>query len=174
MADFPTLLCHEGSADTPRPFTDHNRQAPGAGWCEDHRRRQLAHETAAPDYHPFPTPFPESLSPGPFPARLLVTVSQSTSYPAGHCDYAAIDAPEISPPAQTTESHLRSITTNWVTLYNTGRPHSRLGPGIQDPPPDLPAALQIHSYRVPNHLKVIIRPILSGLHHEYGQMPTAA
>jgi putative transposase len=73
-----------------------------------------------------------------------------------------------------TESRLRSITTNWVTHYNTGRPHSSLGPGIPDPPPGLPAALQIHRHRMPNHLKVIIRPILAGLHHEYGMMPTAA
>ena len=73
-----------------------------------------------------------------------------------------------------TESHLRSITTNWVTRYDKGRTHSSLGPGIPDPPPDLPAALQIHSHRVPNHLKIIIRPILAGLHHEYGLMPTAA
>ena len=73
-----------------------------------------------------------------------------------------------------TESRLRSITTNSATHYNKGRPHSSLGPGIPDPPPDLPAALQIHRHRVPNHLKIIIRPILAGLHHEYGLMPTAA
>jgi putative transposase len=73
-----------------------------------------------------------------------------------------------------TESHLRSITTNWMTHYNTGRPHSSLGPGIPNPPSDLPVALQTHRHRIPNHLKVIAHPILGGLHHEYGLLPKAA
>ncbi len=73
-----------------------------------------------------------------------------------------------------TESHLRSITRNWVTHYNKGRPHSSLGPGIPDPPPDLPVALQTHRHRIPNHLKVMAHPILSGLHHEYVLLPKAA
>jgi transposase InsO family protein len=65
-----------------------------------------------------------------------------------------------------TESHLRSITTNWMTHYNKGRPHSSLGPGIPNPPSDLPVALQTHRHRIPNHLKVMAHPILGGLHHE--------
>ena len=73
-----------------------------------------------------------------------------------------------------TESHLRSITTNWMTHYNKGRPHSSLGPGIPNPPPDLPVALQTHRHRIPNHLKVMAHPILGGLHHEYGLLPKAA
>lgn len=59
-----------------------------------------------------------------------------------------------------TESHLRSITTNWITHYNKGRPHSSLGPGIPNPPSDLPVALQTHRHRIPNHLKVMAHPIL--------------
>jgi len=73
-----------------------------------------------------------------------------------------------------TESHLRSITTNWITHYNKGRPHSSLGPGIPNPPSDLPVALQTHRHRIPNHLKVMAQPILGGLHHEYGLLPKAA
>jgi len=73
-----------------------------------------------------------------------------------------------------TESHLRSITTNWITHYNKGRPHSSLGPGIPNPPSDLPVALQTHRHRIPNHLKVMAHPILGGLHHEYGLLPKAA
>jgi putative transposase len=73
-----------------------------------------------------------------------------------------------------TESHLRSITTNWMTHYNKGRPHSSLGPGIPNPPSDLPVALQTHRHRIPNHLKVMAHPILGGLHHEYGLLPKAA
>jgi putative transposase len=73
-----------------------------------------------------------------------------------------------------TESHLRSITTNWMTHYNKGRPHSSLGPDIPNPPSDLPVALQTHRHRIPNHLKVMANPILGGLHHEYGLLPKAA
>ena len=73
-----------------------------------------------------------------------------------------------------TESHLRSITTNLMTHYNKGRPHSSLGPGIPNPPSDLPVALQTHRHRIPNHLKVMAHPILGGLHHEYGLLPKAA
>jgi putative transposase len=32
------------------------------------------------------------------------------------------------------EMHLRSILKSWVEHYNRGRPHSRLGPGVPDPP----------------------------------------
>jgi putative transposase len=64
-----------------------------------------------------------------------------------------------------TESHLRSITTNWMTHYNTGRPHSSLGPGIPNPPSDLPVAPQPHRHRIPKHLNVMAHPILGGLHH---------
>ena len=73
-----------------------------------------------------------------------------------------------------TESHLRSITRNWMTHYNKGRPHSSLGPVIPNPPSDLPVALQTHRHRIPNHLKVMAHPILGGLHHEYGLLPKAA
>ena len=73
-----------------------------------------------------------------------------------------------------TESHLRCITQSWVSHYNKGRPHSSIGPGIPDPPSDLPAAPQIHRHRIPRHLTVAARPILGGLHHEYGLLPCAA
>ena len=73
-----------------------------------------------------------------------------------------------------TESHLRCITQRRVTHYNKGRPHSSIGPGIADPPTKLPVAPQTHRHRVPGHLKVVFRPILGGLHHEYSLLPTAA
>jgi hypothetical protein len=73
-----------------------------------------------------------------------------------------------------TESHLRCITQSWVSHYNKGRPHSSIGPGIPDPPSDLPATPQTHRHRIPSHLKVVARPILGGLHHEYGLLPCAA
>jgi transposase InsO family protein len=66
-----------------------------------------------------------------------------------------------------TENHLRHILQAWVRHSNAGRPHMALGPGIPQPPPCLPAPLQIHRHRHPAHLHVVTRPILGGLHHEY-------
>jgi len=73
-----------------------------------------------------------------------------------------------------TESHLRCITQSRVSHYNKVRPHSSIGPGIPAPPSDLPVAPQIHRHRIPKHLKVVARPILGGLHHEYGLLTNAA
>jgi putative transposase len=66
-----------------------------------------------------------------------------------------------------TENHLRRLLKEWVQYYNTGRPHMALGPGIPQPPPHLPIPLQEHRHRFPEHLQVVARPILGGLHHEY-------
>jgi transposase InsO family protein len=66
-----------------------------------------------------------------------------------------------------TEHHLQGILTEWVQHYNHGRPHMALGPGIPHPPPHLPTPLQAHRHRLPEHLRVVARPILGGLHHEY-------
>ena len=73
-----------------------------------------------------------------------------------------------------TETHLRSITINWVAHYNQGRPHSSIGPVIPDPPSDLSVTPQIHRHQIPNHLEVVSHPVLGGLHHEYGLLPKAA
>jgi putative transposase len=67
-----------------------------------------------------------------------------------------------------TEHHLRHLLHEWATHYNTGRPHLSLGPGIPQPPASLPAPRQAHRHRLPAHLHVVTRPILGGLHHEYG------
>jgi transposase InsO family protein len=66
-----------------------------------------------------------------------------------------------------TENHLRRILQDWVRYYNASRPHMSLGPGIPQPPPSLPVPLQVHRHRLPEHLCVMSRPILGGLHHEY-------
>ncbi len=65
------------------------------------------------------------------------------------------------------ENHLRRILTLWVPHDNAGRPHMSLGPGIPQPPPHLPVPVPVHRHRLPEHLRVVTRPILGGLHHEY-------
>jgi putative transposase len=73
-----------------------------------------------------------------------------------------------------TEHHLRHLLHAWVRHYNTGRPHLSLGPGIPQPPASLPAPRQAHRHRLPAQLQVVARPILGGLHHEYGLEVKAA
>jgi len=72
------------------------------------------------------------------------------------------------------ERHLRRLLNEWVCHYNSGRPHSSLGPGIPDQgqnparthAPDRRALAQIS--------KVTARAVLSGLHHEYAWERLAA
>jgi hypothetical protein len=59
-----------------------------------------------------------------------------------------------------------------VELYNQGRPHASLGPGIPDVSPDRFA--QPHGHQIPAGHDVIAAPILAGLHHEYRSEPLAA
>jgi putative transposase len=66
-----------------------------------------------------------------------------------------------------TEHHLGRLLQAWVRHYNAGRPHMALGPGIPQPPPDLPIPLQAHRHKVPQDLCVVAHLILGGLHHEY-------
>ena len=66
-----------------------------------------------------------------------------------------------------TEDHLRRLLYAWVPHYNAGRPHMALGPGIPQPPLSLPVPLHVHRHSLPPHARVVARPILGGLHHEY-------
>jgi len=65
------------------------------------------------------------------------------------------------------ENHLRRLLSEWMQHYNHGRPHMALGPGIPQPLVALPAPLQEQRHRLPAHGRVVARPILGGLHHEY-------
>ena len=66
------------------------------------------------------------------------------------------------------EAHLRSILKLWVEHYNRGRPHSRLGPGVPDPPR---AAEPVPKFQKRHRLAagalVLAKSVLGGLHHEY-------
>jgi putative transposase len=66
-----------------------------------------------------------------------------------------------------TDTHLRGLLQGWVGHDNAGRPHMALGPGIPQPLAALPAPLHEPRHRLPAHCRVVARPILGGLHHEY-------
>ena len=64
------------------------------------------------------------------------------------------------------ERHLRKIACEFVQHYNRGRPHSSLGPGIPEPPQaKVPAS--VHRHQLPTDTRVVSKPVLGGLHHEY-------
>src|SRR5208283_2067573 len=65
------------------------------------------------------------------------------------------------------DKHPRRTLKPWVGHYNRGRPNSNLGPGIPDPPLDLPQEASSQN-RNPPYCSVVAKPILGGLHHEYG------
>lgn len=72
------------------------------------------------------------------------------------------------------EQHLYVILKQWVPFYNSGRPHMSLGPGIPQPRLTSPASPQAPRHRIPSGQRVMARPILGGLHHEYGLEKRAA
>jgi putative transposase len=73
-----------------------------------------------------------------------------------------------------TEEHLRKTLRSWLAHYNCGRPHSSLGPGLPDPPLNLPERLQRQRHRFDRSSRVVAHPVLHGLHHEYGLLARAA
>jgi putative transposase len=72
------------------------------------------------------------------------------------------------------ERHLHRILKEWINHYHEGRPHMSLGPGIPQPPRSLPVSLQDQRHRLPASRRLIVKAILSGLHHEYGLESRAA
>jgi transposase InsO family protein len=67
-----------------------------------------------------------------------------------------------------TVHHVQRLLAAWVPHYNQGRPHMSLGPGLPQPLPPLPVTLHAHRHRLPDHLHVVARSVVGGLHHEYG------
>jgi putative transposase len=62
------------------------------------------------------------------------------------------------------ERHLRAVLRDWCSHYNRGRPHSSLGPGIPDGAVIAPLLQEHH---IPDGHRVVDKPVLGGLHHEY-------
>lgn len=73
------------------------------------------------------------------------------------------------------QAHLRSILREWATHYNSGRPHSALGPGVPDPPPEIlrvPKSASRHRWA--SGMLVRAQSVLGGLHHEYSFIRASA
>jgi hypothetical protein len=71
------------------------------------------------------------------------------------------------------ERHLRSLLKEWVAHYNQARPHSSLGPGVPEPS-DLMPLQSDGRHTLPRGSRVMARPVLGGLHHEYRLEKVAA
>lgn len=65
------------------------------------------------------------------------------------------------------EAHLRRTLRLRIAHYNRGRPHSALGPGVPDPPPNSVAPLSTSRHRLEDFQTVHAKSILGGLRHEY-------
>jgi transposase InsO family protein len=65
------------------------------------------------------------------------------------------------------ERHLYGMLKEWVGHYNQDRPHMSLGPGIPMPIRTLPVSRQAHRHPIPAGQRVVARPVLGGLHHDY-------
>jgi putative transposase len=73
------------------------------------------------------------------------------------------------------ETHLRAILKTWVAHYNSGRPHSRLAPGVPDPPKVRVSVRPSESrHRLGEGVAVRAKSVLGGLHHEYTLVPSVA
>jgi transposase InsO family protein len=62
------------------------------------------------------------------------------------------------------EEHLRRTVTAYITYYNEGRPHQGIE-GIPEFGPGMPRAAPQGAKDDP--IKVVARPVLGGLHHDY-------
>ena len=71
------------------------------------------------------------------------------------------------------DDHVRRILKMWTAHYNKGRPHSSLGPGIPDQTIHK-VELQTQRHCIPKDHRVVVAPILGGLHHEYKRERVAA
>ncbi len=64
------------------------------------------------------------------------------------------------------EGHLRSVIREWATHYNRGRPHTALG-SVPEPGTAIPVELQPQRHELPAGSRLLAKPVLGGLHHEY-------
>jgi putative transposase len=71
------------------------------------------------------------------------------------------------------ERHLRKILREWAAHYNFGRPHKALGPGMPGSPESKPPTWECR-HSIPKDFRIVVQPVLGGLHHEYSLERQAA
>jgi len=69
------------------------------------------------------------------------------------------------------ERHLRLVLAEWISHYNSERPHSALGPGVPSEPTHQTA---LTGHRLPITHRVVASARLGGLHHHFLLEPVAA
>ncbi|MBK7234874.1 MAG: transposase [Sterolibacteriaceae bacterium] len=70
------------------------------------------------------------------------------------------------------EGHLRSLLRECTAHHNRGRPHSALGPGVPDPPPQAAVMSKSESrHRFALGALVLAKSVHGGMHHEYSLEP---
>jgi putative transposase len=72
------------------------------------------------------------------------------------------------------EQHLQKTLRSWLPHYDRGRPHSSLGPGLPDPPPNSLVRMQHHRHRFDRPSRIVAHSVLNGLHHKYSLLADAA
>jgi putative transposase len=72
-----------------------------------------------------------------------------------------------------TEYHLRGTLRAWLPHYNGGRPHTSLGPGLPVAYRRRPVQMQRQWHRFDRSSRVVVRPVLNRLHHEYSILDRA-
>jgi transposase InsO family protein len=65
------------------------------------------------------------------------------------------------------EKHLRRLLCEWRDYYNRARPHSSLGPNVPEPANGLHVEPAPHRHQIPSGKRIVSRPVLGGLHHDY-------
>ena len=65
------------------------------------------------------------------------------------------------------DKHIKRVLREWIDYYNTGRPHSSLGPNIPEPSAQYKIVQLQLDNRLPKNANIRSKPILNGLVHEY-------
>jgi len=65
------------------------------------------------------------------------------------------------------EKHLRRLLCEWRNYYNRARPHSSLGANVPEPANGLHVEPAPHRHQIPSGKRIVSRPVLGGLHHDY-------
>jgi hypothetical protein len=108
------------------------------------------------DFHQGPERTMKLLKQAEYMAATGFTLHQTIAFRSGLGPYKALDWI-----IQLTKGHLRKTLLSWLPHYNRGRPHSASGPGIPDPPPNLPCICKARGIVSTNQPKLWLTPSLT-------------